>query len=239
MAFGALVSFFAPKSLLPAPRIILAACLACAVVLSQSKSAFFSVIIVYIAVSIFSFGWRRFALRKLLSTAGMQLLVLAGAGVVFSLYGDAVLDNISTDYVDRTALSERALSNIAEYDWAELLLGRGFHGVDFINPNTGAWITAHNSYINLLADLGIIGSLLMATLFIVLLWTLAADREWHLLAGMLGLVLHFVTEAFLYAPLFVMTLGTVYAISCVHRSRRRYLISEVHWNPSRIRAMAP
>src|SRR5581483_10111779 len=36
MAFGALVSFFAPKSLLPAPRIILAACLACAVVLSQS-----------------------------------------------------------------------------------------------------------------------------------------------------------------------------------------------------------
>jgi hypothetical protein len=101
------------------------------------------------------------------------------------------------------------------------MFGVGFHGVDFVNPTTGAWITAHNSYINLLADLGVCGFVLVVSLFVVMAVTIFRNREWYLLADLVGLFLHFVTEAFLYAPLFVMTIGTLYGVTCIYQRTPR------------------
>jgi hypothetical protein len=216
LAFGALACLFAPEDVLPVRRYLLVSALLAGVVFSQSKSAFFAVLISFVAVSILSTRWRLMHPRDLFSMIGYQLLGVVFVGTVFYFYGDAVSDNISQDYVDRTALSERVLSKIAEFDWVQTLFGVGFHGVDYVNPSTGTWITAHNSYINLFADLGVLGFLLVLSLFAVILVTLFRDQQWYLLAGVFGLLLHFVTEAFLYVPLLIMTIGTVYGLSCVY-----------------------
>jgi hypothetical protein len=230
MAFGALVCLFAPTSVLPIRRPLLVTGLIAAVILSQSKSAVFSVIISFVLVSIVSIHRRLGRPRDLLTTIGSQVLALALVCGVFYIYGDAVLDNMGQDYVDRTALTERSISAIADFDLTQALFGVGFHGVDYINPSTGAWITAHNSYINLIADLGIIGCSLIVSLFGALTVSVFRSRDWHLLAGMVGLLLHFVTEAFIYAPMFVMTIGTLYGIACIYPSGARREIS----SPSRL-----
>lgn len=217
MAFGALVCMFAPIRTLPFRRSLLLAGFLAAVVLSQSKSAYFAVLISLTVVGVLSMRWRIMSGGRWLRTAGFQAFALSAFAVVFYLYGDAVLDNLTQDYGDRTALSERVIAEVMKFDWPQWLFGVGFHGVDYINPSTGAWITAHDSYVNLVADLGACGTVLVLSLLGVLAATLLKDRQWHLLAGLFGLLLHFVTEAFLYAPLFVMTVGTLYGISCVHR----------------------
>jgi hypothetical protein len=216
MAFGALVCLFAPNAVLPARRSLLVIGLVAGVILSQSKSAFFSVLISFVVVSIVSMQGRQMRRRGLVKMIASQLVALILVSVVFYFYGAAVAENMTRDYADRTALSERVIARIAEFDWAQMLFGVGFHGADYINPATGAWITSHNSYINLLADLGACGFGLVVCLFVVMVATIVRDREWHLLAGVLGLLLHFVTEAFLYAPLFVMTVGTLYGVTCVY-----------------------
>lgn len=215
MAFGALVCLFAPAKVLPVRRFLLLTGLLAAVILSQSKSAFFSVLVAFLAVSVVSLRWRGGRISTLLTTVATHALPLVLVACVFYFYGEAVLDNMTQDYVDRTALGERVISQILKFDWTQALFGVGFHGADYVNPSTGAWITAHNSYINLLADLGVCGFSLVGAFLVVLVVTLLKTRQWHLLAGVVGLLLHFVTEAFLYAPMFVMTLGTLYGISCV------------------------
>ncbi len=216
MAFGALVCLFAPARALPIKRAPLLAVLLAAVVFSQSKSAFLSVVISLLVVSPFSIRPRARRAADWLRTLGLQVLALVSFSGVFYFYGSAVLDNMAQDYVDRTALSERVIAEIMKFDWGQALFGVGFHGVDYINPATGVWITAHDSYINLAADLGAVGFLLVASLLVVLLVRLVRQGQWHLVAGLLGLILHFFTEAFLYTPLLVMTLGTLYGIGCIH-----------------------
>jgi hypothetical protein len=217
LAFGALACLFAPAAVLPVRRSFLVISLLAGVILSQSKSAFFSVLISFIVVSIVGSRWRLMTTRDLWTMIGSQTLGVILVSGVFYFYGDAVADNMSQDYVERTALSERVISQVAEFDWMQTLFGVGFHGVDYVNPSTGAWITAHNSYINLLADLGICGFILVISLFLVMVFTIVRNREWHMLAGVLGLFLHFVTEAFLYVPLFIMTIGTLYGVTCVYQ----------------------
>ena len=217
MAFGALVCFLSPVKALPARRFLLLMGLLAAVVLSQSKSALFSVLISLAVVSIVSLPWRLMRTPDLLKTVASQAVALGLCAGVFYFYGEAVLANMTKDYGDRTALGQRVITEIAKFDWPQILFGVGFHGVDYVEPSTGAWITAHNSYINLVADLGLCGSALVASLLAVLIAKLLRSRQWHLLAGLLGLLLHFVTEAFLYAPMFIMTLGTLYGLSCGHR----------------------
>lgn len=222
LAFGALVCLFAPAAVLPLRRSLLVVALLAGVILSQSKSAFFSVLISFVIISIVGSRWRLMSTRELWTMIGSQALALIVVSGVFYFYGEAVADNMSHDYMDRAALSERVIEKIAEFDWIQTLFGVGFHGVDYVNPATGAWITAHDSYINLIADLGVCGFLLVVSLFIAMSVSIFKNREWHLLAGLFGLLLHFVTEAFLYAPLFIMTIGTLYGVTCVYeRTRRR------------------
>ncbi len=222
LAFGALVCLFAPAAVLPLRRSLLVVALLAGVILSQSKSAFFSVLISFVIISIVGSRWRLMSTRELWTMIGSQALALIVVSGVFYVYGEAVADNMSHDYMDRAALSERVIEKIAEFDWIQTLFGVGFHGVDYVNPATGAWITAHDSYINLMADLGVCGFLLVVSLFIAMSVSIFKNREWHLLAGLLGLLLHFVTEAFLYAPLFIMTIGTLYGVTCVYeRTPRR------------------
>lgn len=215
MAVGALICLFAPTAVLPIRRFVLLIGLLAAVILSQSKSAFFAVLITFIIVSIMSLRGRLGQTRSLLKGIAAHALALILVGGVFYFYGDAVMDNMTQDYGDRAALGERVITQIMQFDWFQTLFGVGFHGVDYINPSTGAWITAHNSYINLLADLGLFGFGLVGSLLVVLVVTVLRTRQWHLLAGVIGLLLHFVTEAFLYAPLFVITIGTIYGCVCV------------------------
>ncbi len=217
MAFGALVCFFAPAAALPVRRSLMLMGLFAAVILSQSKSAFFSVLISFAVVNIVSLRWRVARMRDLLTTIIAQAVALILSAGVFYFYGEAVLDNMAKDYGDRTALGQRVITEITKFDWPQTLFGVGFHGVDYIDPTTGVWITAHNSYINLVSDLGLCGSHWSYHFSSCLTVTLLKDRRWHLLAGLVGLFLHFATEAFLYAPMFIMTLGTLYGISCVHR----------------------
>ena len=212
MAFGALTCLFAPSAVLPARRALMVIALLAGVIFSQSKSAFFSVLIGFVLVSLVSSRWRLMSTRELWTMIGSQVLGLILVGAVFYLYGDAVTDNMNQDYFDRTALSERVLNRIAEFDWAQTAFGVGFHGVDYVNPTTGAWITAHNSYINLFSDLGTCGFCLVVSLLTAMVATILRERQWHLLAGVVGLLLHFVTEAFLFAPMFIMTVGTLYGV---------------------------
>lgn len=221
LAFGALACLFAPVSVLPVRRSLMVITLLAGVVLSQSKSAFFSVLISFVVISIVGGRWRTMSTRELWTMIGSQILALLVVVGVFYFYGDAVADNMSQDYTDRTALSERVISKIVEFDWIQTVFGVGFHGVDYVNPSTGAWITAHNSYINLLADLGVCGFVLVISLFVVMAVTIFRKQEWHLLAGLFGLFLHFVTEAFLYAPLFIMTIGTLYGVTCIYQRAGR------------------
>lgn len=169
-----------------------------------------------------------------LRAVGLQVMAVGLFSGVFYLYGDAVLDNIAQDYVDRTALSERVVAEVMRFDWIQGLFGVGFHGVDYINPATGVWITSHDSYINMAADLGAFGFLLVASFLVVLTVCLLKWGQWHLLAGLLGLLLHFFTEAFLYAPLLVMTLGTLYGIGCVHQRTRRAATKVAYGSPHAI-----
>ena len=227
MAFGALVCFLAPDKTLPLKRVTLLAGLLTAVVLSQSKSAFFALLISLTVVRIATLPWCLARTRELVKTLISQTVVLLMSALVFYFYGDAVLDNMTRDYGDRAALGQRVISEIERFDWHQTAFGVGFHGVDYIEPTTGVWITAHNSYINLVADLGLCGATLVALLLSSLLVVLLRDRQWHLLAGLVGLLLHFFTEAFLYAPMFIMTIGTLYGISCLPHQRRpsRMLLS--------------
>jgi hypothetical protein len=217
MAFGALVCIFAPASVLPVRRALMMVGLLAGVIFSQSKSAFFSVPISSLVVCIAGRRWRRMGARDLLSVIGSLGLVLVLVGSLFYFYGDAVADNMSRDYVERTSLSERVIVKIAEFDWLQTMFGVGFHGVDYVDPGSKAWITAHDSYINLLSDLGICGFVLVNCLFVVMVTTMLRDGQWHLLAGLLGFLLHFVTEAYLFTPLFIMTLGTLYGLTCVYQ----------------------
>ncbi len=197
MAMGALVALFHDRAGLPLPRAVLVPPILVALFLSQSKSGWLSFLLSGLLVLVVRFllrgGARDFALA---ATLGALLAVAAST--------PDVTNELSTDYSDRVVFTERALERYQAASLPKRIFGLGFRQTASIDEETRAWVTAHNSYLSFLAEIGPVGFALLAGLFALTLWRILRAWDWPLLAAFSAMLLHLYSEAFLYGNVYVL-----------------------------------
>lgn len=88
------------------------------------------------------------------------------------------------------------------------MFGLGFRQTAFVNQETLGWVTAHNSYVSMLAEIGVVGLGLLTWMWARTLRLAVRGRAWWIAGGCSALLAHFMTEGFLYGYqyVFLMTL---------------------------------
>lgn len=173
--------------------------------LSGSRSAWLGMIAGILAMSGF-LGLRRGIGRALL-LAGVVLLVLAVAGalawLLLPLVQERVLDALHGNV--RINLWRDTLTMIADRP----LLGVGAGGFRWVYPHYWHFLTiyidpefAHNDYLQLVAEFGFTGALILFAVVVWMLFSLArlvrasdVDRGAYLIAGFVGAVVAYVVHA--------------------------------------------
>jgi hypothetical protein len=197
MAMGAIIALFHPRAGLPLPRVLLVPLLLTALLFSQSKSGCLS----FLAATALLV-----TVRFTLTTRASDLVVALGIMALLAVASqtDVVLKELSTDYAGRVQFSAGVLERYEHTEPAYQLLGLGFRQTAILDPETRAWVTAHNTYLSFIAELGLIGFLLVAALWGVAAWSALRAWDWPVLGALSCMLLHLYSEAFLYGNTYVL-----------------------------------
>jgi hypothetical protein len=174
---------------------------------SQSKSAVMSLALSVALVGTLRLLWARQtkATRLLRGTALGTALLIALATLV-SFYGP-IQSALQDDLEGRTVFTAAALNAYKNFEAVNILFGVGLSNGGYVDAQNGVWMTAHNCYVTLLSELGLVGTLLIAGLLLAaLLWSIRRQM-WQISALLVVMALHSMTEQFLLAPPFVILLG--------------------------------
>ena len=141
--------------------------------------------------------------------------LLTAIGTGFGFGGEGLTQSEST----RFEYWLMGLKVWADGDIWQLLFGRGFRG-SMMFSESGAWLTAHNMYITILGDFGVIGLFLFLAVFVFFLVPVAlriirdggSGLERACLVAVLGLLAHNMTEAYLYSATLITLLLILFGL---------------------------
>ena len=152
--------------------------------------------------------------RTRVAVASFAIACLLG-GAIFAVtrtYSIDVGELVQTDVEDRGALAHRVIQKFTVDDLAPQLFGIGYRQSAVRSPD-GIWITAHNSYVAFLREIGVFGLTLLCALFWVLLRRLIAGELFAWGVAFLGLLMIAFTETFLYGAHSVLFMGAAVGLA--------------------------
>jgi O-antigen ligase len=214
IAIGAVIALLHPRAGLPLPRVLLVPPFLVALLLSQSKSGWLSFLV---STALVLFG--RFAVKG--RARDLALALGVAAVLTWGLNTDVVVNELSTDYVGRVQFGERVLERYERAQPSYQLFGLGFRQTAIIDPETRAWVTAHNSYLSFLAEIGLIGFLLVAALWAVAAWSTLRAWDWPVLGALCCMLLHLYSEAFLYGNVYILLMALILGLPRLRRDVER------------------
>ncbi len=209
LAFILLTALFTRPEVLPARRVICALPMALGLLATQSKSA-----MAVLSIGILAAVLRRMIARRRLRDALALVLIAGLAAAALAAIGEV----LGEDYSERREFTTIVLDKYLSSDPFHLVIGLGFRQTAEVDPGTLGWLTAHNSYVSLLAEIGAVGLALVAA---ILARALRA-RDEGIFAASVGLVAHAYTESFLYgfAYLLLLAFAALCADDPVQQERR-------------------
>jgi O-antigen ligase len=210
MAIGAVFALFHPRSALPLPRWLLVSPLVVALFLSQSKSGWLSFTIATLLVV---------TTRFVLTSSARDLVLALGLGALLLVATNSpdVVDELSSDYAGRVTYGQRVLEKYERASPPYQVFGLGFRQTADIDEETRGWLTAHNSYLSFLAELGGVGLLILVAVWAVTLALIVRSWDWPLLGALVAMLLHLYSEAFLYGNVYVLMTVLVLALTRMPR----------------------
>jgi hypothetical protein len=183
-----------------------------ALLLTQAKGGIFACLIaIIIGIPLTA---KTAAKRK----AAIVKLVYAGLFVGAILYiSNAFLIDvrglIEDDAQSRGARGMSILSDFANDELAPQIFGIGYRQSATIDPETGMWFPAHNSYISFLREIGILGSVLIGGFLIWTCWGLASTGHLSWAFALFALLVVSYTAEYLYGTYSVFFLGCAGALA--------------------------
>ncbi len=211
MAVTGILATFERRAALPLSRLLTVAPLLVALFWSQSKSGWLAYLLAATVILVARFAGTASARDFLLALA-------LGASLVFTLQTQEVWGELTRDYTERVTFGEEVLEQYARAHPLRELFGVGFRQTARIDHDTHAWLTAHNSYLSLLAEIGAVGLLLLATVWATTLVEIARGRDWVMLGVLASILLHVYSEAFLYGNVYVLLMLLVLSLASMTRA---------------------
>jgi O-antigen ligase len=197
MAIFLIISIFAKKEWLPTKKSYLIFAFGLTLLLTQSKSGLLAFVLGFGLVVFIQFLFD-FSLKKML-TLYFFLGSFAGLAYIFSTFIIITLD----DRANRINYAENVLHQFGDSNFLYKLIGLGFRQTAYINPETLGWVTAHNSYVSFLAEIGIIGFGLIIGMLLISVLFLVKKKLWSMLGGLIVFLLHLYSEGFLYGSTYI------------------------------------
>ena len=139
--------------------------------------------------------------------------IFIGAIVFISnLYRIDLQSLVESDVHDRGALGAAIVSDYVQDDLAPQLFGIGFRQSAVIDPESGMWFPAHNNFISFLREIGLVGSIMIATFIVWSFWAMRSAGFHNWVFAMIGALLLSYTAEFFYGSFPVFFLGCTVAI---------------------------
>lgn len=192
LAFFSLIAMFCKKDWLPMNRYLILLIYLIALLLTQSKSGIMAFIIALGVTTIVRF----FGTRTIRSYMFFCIVVCTIA--ISFLVFDNFMDLIKDDYGGRSHFTKHVIQQYLDNDIFIQLIGMGFRQTAFLNYETMGWVTAHNSYVSFLAEIGALGVLILGMIYIITLIKAVLTKNWPIVGGIVVITVHFYTETFIY-----------------------------------------
>ncbi|MCC2361666.1 hypothetical protein LKM19_12945 [Bacillus cereus] len=211
MAFSLIITIFTPAKYLPLRKSVLGIVFAIALLFTQSKSGISTFFVAFIIIGFLQLlkyrSYKRFF--KLYAIIGfLGLLVYQFKEFIFL---------VSTDLSSRKNFGQVVMNQFYENSVFNQIFGIGFRQSAWINPETHGWVTAHNSYISFLAEIGILGCSILFALVISTFFNLYKQNSWPLLGGFLVILIHLLSEGFIYGYTYISLITLVFTISIINK----------------------
>lgn len=178
-----------------------------AVFASQSKSAMLSLVISISIVAAFRLLWAQQTKRTRIVRAGVIVAVLLLGAAALISFREPIMAELNDDMDGRSVFTSNAFNAYRTYDYDKVLLGVGLSNAGYIDAQNGVWMTAHNSYVTILSELGLIGAIIIVGILAGSLVLAIRSQMWHILALLIVIALHALTEQFLLGAVFVILLA--------------------------------
>jgi hypothetical protein len=198
-----------------ARRCLTLALIAVTLVLTFSKGAIIATLVSAAAGGILA------AARSGANARNLAVLRLAGVCsltvIVLWLANTYDIDVVQLIRVDAQGHSEIGMEVLNEYSADDLLsqlFGIGFRQSAKLYSDELIWITAHNSFISLLREIGGVGTCLFAALVLSLLVRLSSGRHLTWECALLGILLLSLSETCLYSSYLVLFIGGAAGLVC-------------------------
>ncbi len=217
LAIGFILAALQPNSRRSMGRIVCLTVIAVALFLTQAKGgilACFAACAVGVPVTALlagAGGRRSGLLLKATAACAFGIMALVAAGAMYELEITRLLKD---DAQDRTDIRMAIIRDYMSAGPAAQLFGIGYRQSATVDPLSGIWFTAHNSYVSFLREIGLLGfGLTLILLLRVNVPFLLSDHlHWGL--AMLALLLVAYTESYLYSGYCVMFVGGATGVLC-------------------------
>ncbi|PAE38168.1 hypothetical protein [Bacillus sp. 7884-1] len=200
MAIFLIISIFAKKEWLPFKRWFLIFGFSLVLLLTQSKSGILAFVLGFGILAFIQFLFD-FSFKKLFRLYSFFGILVS----LFYIFNKFITITIN-DGADRVNYIEHVLNQYGESNLLYKLFGLGFRQTAYLNTETLGWVTAHNSYVSFLAEIGIIGFGILIGMIVISFILLLKKKLWSILGGLLVFLFHLYSEGFLYGSTYILYL---------------------------------
>ncbi|MGE6683714.1 O-antigen ligase family protein [Paenisporosarcina sp. NPDC076907] len=222
MAIFLIITILSPKEWLPFKKTYLIFVFGLTLILTQSKSGFLAFLLGF-GVLVFIQFLFNVSLKKLYN---LYFLMGLFVGLIFLLKN--FISIAINDSSNRVNYTKHVLLQYEESNFLNKLFGLGFRQTAYINSETLGWVTAHNSYVSLLAEIGLIGFGLIIGIIITSIFVLLKKKLWSILGGLLVYLFHLYSEGFLYGSTYIFYLMLFFSTALYYNKNTQKVTVELN-----------